>query len=191
MTPLDRLSPLGGTANGLSLKSAARAVKARPAYLLPSVNAEEAFRLTLQQCKWHVLANVPAVLEANAPEGVHQLRVALRRLRVALAACGEEFRAPPMEALRMRAQILAQGLAPARDLDVFTDELFEPAARANGSVEAFAVLRERARAALARLPRQAPVVLTNLARSYRAMSRVPEHSELALWGVRRAAGDAR
>ncbi len=148
MAPLDRLSPaLSGTTNGLSLKSAARAVKARPAYLPPSVNAEDAFRLTLLQCKWHVLANVPAVLEAHAPEGVHQLRVALRRLRVALAAFGEEFRAPPMEALRMRAQILAQGLAPARDLDVFTDELFEPAARANGSVEAFAVLRERACAA--------------------------------------------
>ena len=148
MAPLDRMSlTVGGTANGLPLKSAARAVKARPAFLLPSVSADDAFRLTLQQCKWHIIANVPAVLEAHGPEGVHQLRVALRRLRVALASFGEEFRTPPMEALRMRAQILAQGLAPARDLDVFIDELFEPAARANGSVDAFAVLRERAVAA--------------------------------------------
>lgn len=46
-----------------------------------------------------------------------------------------------------------------------------------------------ARAALARLPRTAPVVLANLARSYRAMARVPEHSDLALWGVRAAVGD--
>ena len=148
MAPLDRKAPsITASATGLSLKSAARAVKARAAFLPTSVTADDAFRLTLQQCKWHVVANVPAVLEAHDTEGVHQLRVALRRLRVALAAFGEEFRTAPMEALRMRAQILAQGLAPARDLDVFTDELFEPAARANGSVEAFAVLRERASAA--------------------------------------------
>jgi len=145
--PTIKSPAISGSANGQALKSAARAVKARPAFLLPSVSADDAFRLTLQQCKWHIIANVPAVLEAHAPEGVHQLRVALRRLRVALASFDEKFRAPPMEALRMRAQILAQGLAPARDLDVFMDELFEPAARANGSVEAFAVLRERAGAA--------------------------------------------
>ena len=48
---------------------------------------------------------------------------------------------------------------------------------------------DEARAAIARLPRTAPVLLANLARSYRAMSRIPEHSDLALWGVRRAAGD--
>jgi Flp pilus assembly protein TadD len=45
-----------------------------------------------------------------------------------------------------------------------------------------------AHAALARLPRTAPVVIANLARSYRAMSRIPEHSDMALWGVRLAAG---
>ena len=138
---------VSGAAPALSLKGASRAVKARAVYLAPSINADDAFRLTLQQCKWHVVANVPAVLESRTPEGVHQLRVALRRLRVALASFGEEFRAPPIETLRMRAKILAQGLAPARDLDVFVDQLFEPAARANGSVEAFAVLRERAQAA--------------------------------------------
>lgn len=129
---------------GLVLRSKARAVKSKPIFLPPEATADDAFRLTLQHCKWHVVANVPAVIESHDVEGVHQLRVALRRLRVALAAFGEEFRTPPLEALRMRAKILAQGLASARDLDVFMDELFEPAARANGSVEAFAVLRERA-----------------------------------------------
>lgn len=48
---------------------------------------------------------------------------------------------------------------------------------------------DEARDAIARLPRTAPVVIANLARSYRAMSRIPEHSDLALWGVRLAAGD--
>ena len=121
-----------------------RAVKYKRVVLPPDATADEAFQLTLQHCKWHIVANAPAVLESHDIEGLHQLRVALRRLRVALASFGEEFRVPPLEVLRMRAKILAQGLAPARDLDVFVDDLFEPAAHANGSVEAFAVLRERA-----------------------------------------------
>jgi CHAD domain-containing protein len=122
-------------------------VKAR-GYALPGdATADEAFRLTLTHCRWHILANVPAVLDACEAEGVHQLRVALRRLRVALAAFGKEFRGPAIEALRIRAKILAQGLAPARDMDVFLDELFEPAAQANGAPDAFAILRDRAHAA--------------------------------------------
>lgn len=142
---LPALTDLAG--KGLMPKSGTRAVKARANFLPPAATADEAFRLTLQHCKWHVVANVPAVLDARDVEGVHQLRVALRRLRVALATFGEEFRTPPLETLRMRAKILAQGLAPARDMDVFMDELFEPAATANGSVEAFSLLRERGRIA--------------------------------------------
>lgn len=129
---------------GLAEKAGSHAVKARLNVLPPEATADEAFRLTLQHCKWHILANVPAVLDAREVEGVHQLRVALRRLRVALAAFGDTFRTPAVEALRMRAKILAQGLAPARDLDVFLETLFEPAAGANGSIDAFSVLRERA-----------------------------------------------
>ena len=149
MNPLDRSSSELADRQGKAVvpKSAVRALKAGRAVVPAGATADEAFRLTLQHCKWHVVANVPAVIECHDVEGVHQLRVALRRLRVALAAFGEEFRTPPLEALRMRAKILAQGLAPARDLDVFVDELLEPAARANGAVEAFALLRERAQAA--------------------------------------------
>ncbi len=134
---------------GLAPKPGTRAIKAKANFLPPEATADEAFRLTLQHCKWHLVANVPAVLDARDVEGVHQLRVALRRLRVALVAFGEEFRTPALETLRIRTQILAQGLAPARDMDVFMDELFEPAAAANGSVEAFSLLRERGRAARA------------------------------------------
>jgi CHAD domain-containing protein len=132
---------------GLTKKAGTTAVKAKLGLIPADATADEAFRQTLQHCKWHILANVGAVQENRDVEGVHQMRVALRRLRVALAAFGKEFRTPAVEALRMRAKILAQGLAPARDMDVFLGELFEPAAEANGSVEAFGVLRERAQAA--------------------------------------------
>ena len=121
-----------------------RALKAQPSFLPENAVAAEAFRLTLLQCKWHITANIPAV-EAQDVEGVHQLRVGLRRLRVALSSFGGDFRSPQVEAIRIRAKILAARLAPARDLDVFAEQLFEPAATANGALEAFEVLRTRAR----------------------------------------------
>ena len=124
-----------------------RPQKAQPSLVPPDALAFDAFRLTLVQCRWHIAANMAATAESREIEGLHQLRVALRRLRVALASFGGEFRTPQFEALKLRAKFLASQLSPARDLDVFLDELFEPAASANGSKEAFAVLRARAEAA--------------------------------------------
>lgn len=121
-----------------------RAQKAPPSLLPPGINVSDAFRLTIVQCRWHVAANATVFVESREPEAIHQLRVGLRRLRVALTCFGGEFRTPQFEAVRLRAKDLAQQLAPARDLDVFLSELFEPVAGANGSQEAFAVIRRRA-----------------------------------------------
>ena len=124
----------------------ARPSKAKPAFLPPNATAEDAFRLTLTQCKWHIATNIPPVVEGREIEGMHQLRVGFRRLRVALSSFGGEFRTPSLQTLRVRAKKISARLAAARDLDVFLDELFEPAANANGSQDAFAVLRSRAQA---------------------------------------------
>ena len=121
-----------------------RAQKAPPSLLPAGINVSDAFRLTLVQCRWHVAANAAVFVDSREPEAIHQLRVGLRRLRVALTSFGGEFRAPQFEAVRLRAKDLAQQLAPARDLDVFVSELLEPVANANGSQDAFAVLRRRA-----------------------------------------------
>lgn len=50
---------------------------------------------------------------------------------------------------------------------------------------------DEARAALTALPNTAPLVLSSIERSYRAMSRIPEHRELGLSGIRIAAGEKR
>jgi CHAD domain-containing protein len=120
------------------------AVKARPALLTRDMAAEDAFRLTLLQCKWHIASNIAAVVSGREVEGIHQMRVGFRRLGVALTAFGGDFRTPALEALKDRTKKLAAKLAPARDLDVFVDDLLEPAARANGKVEGFELLRARA-----------------------------------------------
>lgn len=125
----------------------ARALKAQPSILPGNALAADAFRLTLAQCKWHITGNMRAVVEERDVEGMHQLRVALRRLRVALSSFGGDFRSPQLEAIRLRAKTLAGRLGAARDLDVFAEELFEPAANANGALDAFEVLRQRAQRA--------------------------------------------
>lgn len=121
-----------------------RAQKAPPSLLPLDVRASDAFRLTITQCRWHIAANAAVFGEKRDAEALHQLRVGLRRLRVALTSFGGQFRSPQIEAVRLRAKDLAQQLASARDLDVFVSQLLEPAAGANGSHQAFSVLRLRA-----------------------------------------------
>jgi CHAD domain-containing protein len=61
--------------------------------------------------------------EARDAEGVHQLRVALRRLRAAMSAFGDAFATAPIEDLRARAKALADKFGATRELDVFASEL--------------------------------------------------------------------
>ena len=78
-------------------------------------------------------------------EGLHQLRVAFRRLEVALGAFGREFGQDWLEELRGRAKILSARLAPARDLDVFVDKLLGEPPRSGDAMAA--ALRARAESA--------------------------------------------
>ncbi len=64
---------------------------------------------------------------------------------MALGAFGREFGQDWLEELRGRAKILSRRLAPARELDVFVDELLESAP--NTDMVGFAALRARAQGA--------------------------------------------
>ncbi|MDE2182288.1 MAG: CHAD domain-containing protein [Alphaproteobacteria bacterium] len=120
------------------------AVTARPVHLSRRMTLEDAFRVTVLECLAHVAANVPAVVRSRDAEGLHQLRVGLRRLQVAFSAFGDEFRTPVLEDLKTRTKAFADAVAPARDLDVFIAELFEPMAAKFSHQDAFATLRRRA-----------------------------------------------
>jgi CHAD domain-containing protein len=108
------------------------------------MTVEEAFRVTVLECLAQVAANTPAVVQSREVEGLHQMRVGLRRLRVALSAFGEEFRTPALKELRKRTKAFTDTIGPPRDLDVFLGELFDGPANVGGHAEAFATLRERA-----------------------------------------------
>ncbi|HWA03694.1 MAG TPA: CHAD domain-containing protein [Rhizomicrobium sp.] len=118
-------------------------VNARPLRISSGMSVEDAFRVTLLECLAHVAANVAPVTRAREVEGLHQLRVGLRRLAVAFSAFGEEFRTPAQRELQERTKAFSDAIGPARDLDVFAEELFPEPAGLGGDVAAFALLRER------------------------------------------------
>ncbi|HEV7960130.1 MAG TPA: CHAD domain-containing protein, partial [Rhizomicrobium sp.] len=120
----------------------AQPVKAHPARISRAMRPEDVFRATLSDCLAQLTANVATLRAARSVEGLHQLRVALRRLEVVLKAFGEEFQQDWLTDLRSRAKILSSRLGPARDLDVFLTELLDAPAEGNEN-EAFLNLRAR------------------------------------------------
>ena len=117
------------------------AKKSGRATLPVGATAEDAFRATLMLCLRHLAQNAPVVSEARDVEGVHQLRVGLRRLRAALSAFGEAFGTPPLADLRMRAKALADEFGETRELDVFAAELLAPVEAAAGTRAGLSTVR--------------------------------------------------
>ncbi|MCK8786430.1 CYTH and CHAD domain-containing protein [Roseomonas sp. NAR14] len=92
----------------------------------PSARSGAAFAAMLGNGLRHLLANLPAAM-AGGLEGVHQLRVALRRLRTVLALFREA--AEPSAAAAFDAGLRRAGrvFGEARDWDVFCAELLPEA----------------------------------------------------------------
>ncbi|MEO8559360.1 MAG: CHAD domain-containing protein [Rhodospirillales bacterium] len=84
----------------------------------------------LKSCLAHLLDNRLPVLKSDDPEAIHQARVALRRLRAAIAIFKNALRNEEIAFLGHEARWLADELGPARDIDVFLAEVFEPVADA-------------------------------------------------------------
>ncbi len=65
------------------------------------------------------VANWAALRETDHPESVHQMRVALRRMRSGLAMFKRVLPCPELNVLRAEARRIASALGPARECDVF------------------------------------------------------------------------
>lgn len=127
----------------------ARAVKARPVALERDASIGEAFRAIARNCLHHLLANQQALLDTGDGEAVHQMRVALRRLRSAMKIFRPLVAGAQMEALRGEIRWLLAQLGPARDAEVFLTEIIEPAAAHHPDQAGVAELRAHWRHALA------------------------------------------
>ena len=111
----------------------AKPVKSRAAALTPDLSVGRAFALVTQAGFAHLLANECGTLEGADPEYLHQMRVAVRRLRSALSVFAlvlpEAVIAPTATQLKW----LAASLGPARDWDVFMTETLPPIEKAFGA----------------------------------------------------------
>ena len=120
-----------------------RVVHADPPALDPMLDGDAALRRIGLACLDHLSRNETAAL-AGMPAGIHQMRVAVRRLRAILSGFSE--RLPQMqrhwafEELRW----LADALGTARNLDVFESALLKPALRVCEDPPALAPLRHAA-----------------------------------------------
>ncbi len=169
-TPL-RFQPLSKAERGFALAFGERpkSQKADPPKLTPEASVEEGLGRILTNCMNHWLANHAVVLDGGDTEGVHQMRVALRRMRSALTILKGALPADDREWLQGEAKSLIGDLGGARDWDVFVGELLEPVMAARAEDANLKVLRdavneqrrlayERARATL-RSPRYLRLIL--------------------------------
>lgn len=107
------------------------AEKAFATGLGPTDSTDDVVAKVLGACQAHVMANLMAAHHGQDPEGVHQLRVALRRLRTAITLFKKEVPASALQTLGLAAKRLASALGPARNWDVFATTTIAEIERAN------------------------------------------------------------
>ena len=87
---------------------------------------ETVARDVLRDCFAQISVNMVVVAESEAPEGPHQLRVGLRRLRTALDVLGPSLGGSAIEALSEKARSFGHVLGALRDIDVLIGEIVGP-----------------------------------------------------------------
>ncbi len=103
--------------------SAAAFHKAGEIKMKAGTNAEQAFIFIVRHCLGHLQANEATALEGKDSEGVHQMRVALRRLRACFSLYKSLIPGKAHVELREEIQWIGSILGPARDWDVFAENL--------------------------------------------------------------------
>ena len=97
------------------------AAKAEPFGITAEHMVDDVIALLVGSCWHHLLKNHTVAEEGSDPEGVHQMRVALRRLRTICALFRRDIPSPSFEVVNSEARWLMHQLGPARDWDVFAE----------------------------------------------------------------------
>lgn len=109
-----------------------------------------AFATIARNCLAQLRANAAAIERGDDPEGIHQFRVALRRLRSAFSVFADAMPAATRRRMAASLRRLARRCDPARELDVFLGEML-PAVRgrmgAHAGLDAVEAAARRARVA--------------------------------------------
>ena len=117
-----------------------------PPRLDPTLDVEGALVLALGHLTEVLLWHAPAAAAGHTPEGVHQMRVAMRRMRSLLRVFRPACDGAALRGFDARLKELAALLGPARDWDVFLDGLGAEVAAALPADPRIAALQHAARA---------------------------------------------
>jgi len=124
--------------------------KADPVRLDPAMTAGQAFQSIARNCLLHLRTNEASVRAEPTVEGVHQLRVAIRRFRSALSVFGPMLPAGERRRIGQRLRWIARQCARARELDVILEDTLYPMRAhlpGNAGLAAFVSVVEDARTA--------------------------------------------
>jgi triphosphatase len=110
---------LAEQARALAQGEAPRPRRLGAPHLDPDMGVEAALKLLVGHLTEVLLWHAPVAEAGQDPSGVHQMRVALRRLRSALKAFRAAADGPALRGFDAGLKDLARGLGPARDWDVF------------------------------------------------------------------------
>jgi triphosphatase len=115
-------------------------VKARNPIFAPGATIDDAIASIVGNTLTHFLANLAPLRESDDPEAIHQLRVALRRMRSALGMFNRLRPCAEFDAFRAEAKRIATALGPARECDAFSDLLAAGPRRALADGSVFAAI---------------------------------------------------
>jgi inorganic triphosphatase YgiF len=132
------------SARGFDLAADTPPAAKRPAKLRldPTIALDDAFAAILRSCLKHLLEAIPAAEDGRDPDGIHQLRVSLRRLRAALDLMRSVGSLSRLEQLRTDARWFAHNLSAAREWDIFETETLPTIAKGCPTIAGFEALGE-------------------------------------------------
>jgi inorganic triphosphatase YgiF len=164
--------------------------KAKLPVLSRDADAGSAFQQIARECIHQLQGNQDMVLQGTDPEGVHQMRVALRRLRSAFSLFRSLLDNGSSAALLEELRWLTDILGKARDLDVFISQTL-PAINARFSTHP-GLLKLRENALSEQLKAYASVrCAINSQRYHRLLLSLSAWLENARWGEDNTDADAR
>ncbi|MFM7083472.1 MAG: CHAD domain-containing protein, partial [Hyphomicrobium sp.] len=105
-------------------------------------NFEEVITLIFRSIANQIQKNWDFILIADDPEGVHQLRVGLRRLRSALKLFRPIIDTQGLREFDTQARDVGRGLADLRDIDVFLSDILSPVYKTRANDLSFVALKK-------------------------------------------------
>jgi triphosphatase len=120
---------------------ASRPVRAFSVKLVPKQSSQSALQSIARVCLHQLCANMDPLRTGDA-EALHQARVSIRRLRVAISLFSDLLRDKQTEGIKRELKWLTGEFGPAREVDVFMERVVKPVVEADHKTRGVSELRD-------------------------------------------------